>query len=516
MNEEPAPRSRAARFSLLNLLALTALVAVGTAVVSAYLHHREIKQQRDDLLSLSSQLQVEAADELASAEMPRVAADFRSWNVHVPLGQSYELRLGTGEFSENGIPPIVDGVSLSAGRHRVTLCSEDSSNEEYRYVVYVDGELAIDKTMGRDWVPGGWSSATGINWPSSKLPKPEPLHLTGRSYTPRHEFGNGNGRYFNGRGDGDVTRKGYRLWIDAAGRTYQQDSPFMGFEGTPTFEGIGLRDGVRYSQLGPAPYEWEFTRPSLETTNAVLRASATFFRSDGTTLLSESRSFQRWKLGNNSQVGEKLDGQRDPPQSNYSAFLSPQLTSGELPRPVMELKWDEARPNEVALRLADTPANDEISRWQLRLVGGAEHLWRELRIGDETIEAGKAADAKGATAAGDTINLDLGKGEAGVVRLGWQTDKTVPLQIVERTQTKYAGLGLYQGLPVTFGIQIPSALKPAVSTRVLEKVEGSPGTAFPGGAVFGELIIDLDAAQREWIWLEAKPMEEAPPDSSGS
>lgn len=503
MNEAVSCRSVTRKFSILNLLTLTALIALGTAIGLAYRKNRSMVQQHDELRSLSSRLQVDNDDELASSEMPRVADDFYSWNVHVPNGQAYELRLGMGEVFENGIPPIVSGVRIPAGRHRVTLHTGDSPSEEFHYVVYVDGKQAIQKTMGSDWIPGGWSSASGLSWPREPTLSPAPLQLSAQSYKPKIDFG--KGQYFNGQSDDYVTRKGYRLWIDQPDRTYQPASPFMGFAHAPKYQGIGLRDGLRYKSTSRPPYEWTFTRPSLSTNDPVLRVSAEFFASDGTILSSQTQSFQSWQLRNDARGENGLSWQADPAQSAYSAFLQAKLKSGDAPQPVVEMKWEAGRPDEVGLRIADTPANDQVSRWRLRILDGTKHLWRELQLGERTIDADEAVDEDVTKLSGATVALDLGNSATADTRLQWQTDETLPLQILERRQKRYAGMGLYRGLPLTLGIQIPATLKPTLTARVAKEDPNAPGNAFPGGTVFDEIQLDLEAVGHDWIWLQAKP-----------
>ncbi len=504
MNETESHRSVTLRFSLRNLLTLTALIAVGTAVSLAFRKNRSMLQQRDELLSLSSRLQVDNEDELASSEMPRVADDFHSWNVHVPNGQDYELRLGMGAVSENGIPPIVGGVRIPAGRHRVTLHTGDSPSEEFRYVVYVDGKQAFEKKMGSAWIPGGWSSASGMGWPREPNLSPAPLQLSAKSYKSKLDFGKGN--YFNGQSDDYVTRKGYRLWIDQSDRTYQPASPFMGFGHNPKYQGIGLRDGLRYKSSNRPPYEWTFTRPNLNTNDPVLRIAAEFFASDGTILSSQTQSFQSWQLCNDARGENALNWQADPAQSVYSAFLQAKLQSGDAPQPVVEMKWEAGSRDEVGLRIADTPANDRVSQWRLRILDGTKHLWRELQIGDRRIDADKAMDKAATKPSDGSVRLDLGNSATEDTRLQWQTNETLPLQILERRQKRYAGMGLYKGLPLTLGIQIPVALKPTLTVNVVKEAPNAPGNAFPGGAVFDEIQIDLEAGH-DWIWLQAKSKE---------
>jgi hypothetical protein len=68
-------------------------------------------------------------------------------------------------------------------------------------------------------------------------------------------------------------------------------------------------------------------------------------------------------------------------------------------------------------------------------------------------------------------------------------------------------MGLYPGLPLTFGIQIPAALKPMLTVKVAAEAPKTPGTSFPGGSVLDEIQFDLEAVGQDWIWLEAKSKE---------
>ncbi len=500
---EPEPRRSATpTFSLLNLLTLTALIAIGTAVGLAYQKNHSMYQQRDELLSLSSRLHITSENELASAAMPRVADDFHSWHVHVPDGQDYELRLGIGAVSEKSIPPIVGSVQIPAGQHRVTLHAADTPAEEFRYVVYVDGKQAIAETMGSDWIPGGWSSASGMSWPRGPQLSPAPLQLSARSYQPKVDVGKGD--YFNGQSDDYVTRNGYRLWIDQPHRTWAPASPFMGFQDDPQYQGIGLRDGLRYQSSSRSPYHWTFTRPQLNTNDPVLRIAAEFFAEDGSSLSSQTQSFQSWQLRNDPRGEDALSWSADPAQSAYTAFLHARLKSDNALRPIVEMKWEASRPDEVGLRIADTPVNDRVRRWRLRILDGTKHLWRELQIGDRMIHADKVIDDSSTKSSDATVTLDIGDSTTADTRLRWQTDETLPLQILERKQKHYAGMGLYKGLPLTLGIQIPALLKPTLVVTTVEEDLRVPGNTFPGGTVFGELQIELDATTHDWIWLEAK------------
>ncbi len=296
MSESNWRRSSRMKFSLRHLIVLTTIIAVGIAVGLAHRRNRVLQQQKEQLLAISSRLIVADEGELTLVAMPRVADDFYSWQVHVPGGQDYELRLGMGDVSERGVPPIVASVRISAGQHWVTLQTGDSPDENFQYIVYVNGQQAISKTMGRDWIHGGWSSSSGMGWPREPALSPAPLQLAAQSYRPKLDFGKHS--FFNGNSDNYVTRQGYRLWIDLANRTFPSPSPMMAPPFDAEYLGIGLRDGLRYKMSGSPPYHWTFTRPSLETNELILRIVAEFFDSEESLLSDQTQSFSAWQTRN--------------------------------------------------------------------------------------------------------------------------------------------------------------------------------------------------------------------------
>ena len=507
MNESTPRRSPRSRFALRHLLTFTALIAVSIAVGMAFRLNRSLTQQRNELLSFSSRLPIHNEDELISVAMPAVADDFHSWHVYVPEGQDYELRLGMGAVSEKGIPPIVGSVRIPSGKHRMTLHTGDSINEGFRYVVYLDGQLVIEKSMGKQWLPNGWSSASGISWPTSSERSLPPLQLAAQSYESTPDFGSQN--YFNAQSDGYVTRLGYRLWIDQPNRTYQSASPFIGLPGDPQYLGIGLRDGLRYV-VSSVPYQWTFTRPKLATTEPVIRVEAEFVGTDGSILSSQSQAITSWQIRCAASGKDSLRWQEEAVQATHTAFLHAVSKSADGLQPVIELKWDASQLDVVGIRLADTPANAPISRWRLRILDGTQHLWRELQLGDrpwitpdDAHNASNIRDESSTNTSKQSAVLDLGHEPAADIQLRWQAKETLPLQIVARNDIRYAGMRLYQGLPVKLGIQFPAALKPKLAVDIVDQHPTIPETALPGGPVFNAIQIELEAVEHDWIWLSA-------------
>jgi hypothetical protein len=227
-------------FSVRQLLAITTFVAVGLALTFAYQKNRALTLQRKHLQTLSGRLRIADLSALCAAAMPDVAKDYYSWQVYVPSGKDFELRLGIGNIPPDGIPPIVGNVRIPEGQHRVTLYSGDSVSSDFRYAVYLDGKLVIEKTMGRDWMPHGWLGAGSWSWPHASDRFACPLQLSGRSYAPNQNLGTGvvSKWQFNKT----IAQPGYGLWIDQSNTSNQPVSPIRGFEADTSPLEIGLRD----------------------------------------------------------------------------------------------------------------------------------------------------------------------------------------------------------------------------------------------------------------------------------
>ena len=483
---------------------------MGVATILAYQQNRALRQERDQLATLSSQQRFTNQDALASTPLPQVVEDFSSWNVYVPEGQDFELRLGIGAISEDRIPPIVGSVKLLAGRHRVTLHTGDSNNEEYHYVVYVDGEQVIEKAMGSEWLRRGWSSASSIDWPRSPNRVHAPLQLAAQSYEARLEFE--NEQFYGGSHDNHVTRLGYRLWIDQLETSYQPPSPFVCFPSDTYHKGVGLRDGIRFLRPQSShPYLWTFIRPKFRTLEPAIRVEAEFFTEAGSVLSSQSQSFESWQIRQKASGNESLQWQMDPSQTVQTAFLQATSKSSYSLKPVVEMRWATDRPDELEMRLADIPGNATVTRWRLRFLDGSQQLWRQTRIGENpwlTIEEQfRSSDARGAVLDKPskwTSTLKPTGDSMADIHLQWQAAETLPLQIVTRKDNRYAGLKFYDGLPLTLGVQIPGRLNPKISVEVSDQHPNVPESPFPGGPVLDVVQIDLDAEQHEWIRLSAR------------
>ena len=209
---------------VVRLLTVLFLLAGGIVLIQLSIDNRELGDQIDQLEAELGRMSIDDRNRVHLVEIetpdvpPEVASHLeRVWQFRCYLPPGYDvIRFSGGGrvakegvylaggyssgwgspgpvaihqlFYENGIPPIVGAVRIPAGRHRVTLHTGDSPSEEFCYVVYVDGKQAFEETMGSDWMPGGWSSASSMSWPREPNLSPPPLQLSAKSYQPKLDF----------------------------------------------------------------------------------------------------------------------------------------------------------------------------------------------------------------------------------------------------------------------------------------------------------------------------------------
>lgn len=498
-NKQRLKPPRRFRFSLWYLVVFTAIVATWTSAFVARQKNLELRPRLDTLVSLSGRLEVVDPNELVHASLPKIADDFEAWDVHVPAGKPQELRLHCGHVSNGGLPQEFESGPLSPGRHRVVLRRLDSAEELFRYEVYVDGQLVIEKQMGSDWMPKGWQQASGCSaYEETWEEESKILGLTGRRYLPKGDFG--RNEYFDGDLDRWSTELGYLLWIDEVGRS---PKPIDAFLSRHNWNGIGHRDGLRLdANIGKilSGYGLMFKHPAARLRRRkapVLNVELEFLIDQKVVLSNLTGGFTGWELSD-----------FDPAFQSRTAFL--QGVPGESGglAPLIELQWTKDRPNEIGFRLPKLPANKAITSWRLRCNEGISHLWRIIESGDlkqdsRTIKEQTATDAD---AAG--IKIELADPDEGVQSVQWRTDIKQPLQIYERKKGNskaLAGITLYDGLPFQFGCEFSELASPKVWATSVSNSPGADDTPIIGGSIFDEVVIELDAADPNWVWLRAEP-----------
>ena len=505
MNEENTTQhSSELTFSLQNLLMLTVFIAVVMAIGIANQRNSSLRRRLEILGLLSSdsgRLDVTDINELAAAEQIKFAPNIHTWLVHVPEGREHKICFGIGDVFFESIPLPFDSVSIPSGKHRVTLVRGDSVGDEFRYTVYVDGVQVIEKAMGNQWMPEHWYSTNNLVWPRGHSLSPTPLNLLSQTYNPQTEFEPLH--YTTYQIENYVTRKGFRLWIDLAERIYTTNSPFIGFIPDESYNGIGLRDGLRYLERSVS-HVWAFTLPASGTWESILQIEPVFYASDGQFISAKDPSFIEWQLSDNAESVKPVDSLRDRNISSLSVFLHATAKTGQISRPVIELKWDVSRLDEIGLRLADTLSNKSIERWGLRVKDGTEHLWREIQLAERTITAEDVIQSNNGMSKDDSILIPFDSIDERLL-LRWQTNERLPVGSLKWSDKQYDGYEFYQGRPQMFGLDIPSDWAPKLAVRIINESPMKPGDPFPGGAIYNEIQLDFSTADRDWLWLKVKP-----------
>lgn len=509
MNNRMVLRAGEIRFSLRHLLTITALIAVGLAINIAFRRNKDLRRVHSDLLVLSSRIKTKDGDQVSFSAIPQIASGFYSWNTYIPENTEYELRLGVGTVSADGIPPVVGRCSVPAGHHRVTLHTGDSPEQEFRFAVFLDGELAIETKMGKDWLPGGWSSSSSISWPHDAKNKVSSVQLAGKRYEAKRELGDNH--YFNGQTDELVSRLGFRLWFDLPQTDHPPASPYVGMSENSQLFGIGLRDGIRFR---PNTYPLELTCPQLETLQPILRLRAEFLDVDQEGLAGQTHSFSTWKVQRDLSGIIPNRNATELDQASKSIFIQADVKTPGSPQPILELKWIESDPDHLFIRLADSPSNEFVKRWRLRIVDGSYHLWRTIQVGDtpplsstNAFENGEMVPNSENKSSRRRIRLTANGDVSSAATVKWKTDKTLPLQIEQRKSSEYAGMRLYQGVPISFSSNVPDRLMPTFTIEVADQLLDESGTTFPEGPVIDAVEIELGRSTDEWIRLGVHAIE---------
>jgi hypothetical protein len=460
--------------------------------------HAELATRHDLLVKVDNRLDVADPTILAIASRPRVTRDFKAWDIYVPSSPACELRFAAGEMSPAGTPQDFESVKLSPGRHQIILNEQDSNGRDSYFQCYVDGQLKLDKRMDAEWLPNGWRQASSWNLPNRGGLRRQ---LSGRRYMSKIDFG--PGKYFNGNLDDWSTVPSYALWIDRADQAPEPISPFLEFKKYSYWHsGIGFRDGPRFQRGNRAVgLDLNFNHPATRLRDAALRIKPEFLAGGKDVLSGPSLGTTIWNISNAADSIKPFKSNRPPTIKSQTAFLHATGVPTGAPAPVIELRWDLDRPNEIGLRLAETAANASLTRWRLNCPDGLSHLWRLIDTGDASLDSRKIAAAKPNDL---KATVTLTKPNQGMHTVRWKTDVLDPLQVYQRDKAfkkQLAGISLYQGLPVEFSLKLPETAKPKVWAQRLDQIPETDNSPIPGGSIFSDVTIEIDAKTSAWIWL---------------
>jgi hypothetical protein len=175
---EPTPR-RLPQFSLLTLLLMTALVALGAVVVAQQQEvaemRAEVQPMRDEVQRIGNEvagLDVIDPEKLYLIAMPLNGPDEWSYRVHLPAGRRYVVAYQVNKLPLRGAPPEL--APMPVGDEIGSLLSGG-------YCTFEPGEhvvrLALERTNEGKWKVVFMTSQAGAAQPSSITEAELPLNL---------------------------------------------------------------------------------------------------------------------------------------------------------------------------------------------------------------------------------------------------------------------------------------------------------------------------------------------------
>ncbi|MCS7465583.1 hypothetical protein NZK35_02720 [Stieleria sp. ICT_E10.1] len=238
----PLPRRRRLRFSLLDLMLLTLMVA---AWLPTYFAVREIPVLRnsvDQMRALTTNLSIIDDQKLCFRSLPGIWHNIHGWKYYLPADAEMELRLATEGIHSMGDPETFQSYELPTGVHTIHLKHSQNADQEYVTQVFVDDTEAIVKTHPPDWINTSGSSSNGKGAPTAEaFHLDKPLVLRQMRYAEVHPAG----KFRLHSLPPEYDAKGNMLSIVPKG--YQPETPqrFVTPHDGPFMHSWGHRQGMR-------------------------------------------------------------------------------------------------------------------------------------------------------------------------------------------------------------------------------------------------------------------------------
>ncbi len=238
----PVPRRRRLRFSLLDLMLLTLMVAAWLPTIFAVRELPALQNSVDQMRALTTNLSIIDDQKLCLRSLPGIWHNIHGWKYYLPADAEMELRLATEGIHSMGDPEEFQSFELPTGVHTIHLQYTQSAEKDYVTQVFVDDTEAIVKTHPPEWIETSGSSSNGKGAPKTEaFSLDEPLVLRQMRYSETHPAG--NFRLFSLPPEYDA--KGNRLSIVPKG--YQPEPPqrFITPNDGPFTHSWGHRQGMR-------------------------------------------------------------------------------------------------------------------------------------------------------------------------------------------------------------------------------------------------------------------------------
>lgn len=173
------------QWNIATLLLLTAVVGVWTSYVHMTSEQERMDAELDSLLQLARELVIDDPSQYAIVERHEEWNAEDVWEVHLPEGNGYVLKLATRGIAmkvrvrgipRDDFPETFQAAELTPGKHVISL-EKTFDGEGLSARVIVDGTRAVEAHESDDWKPQGGYSSDGNHIRSTQSSPDQPLEL---------------------------------------------------------------------------------------------------------------------------------------------------------------------------------------------------------------------------------------------------------------------------------------------------------------------------------------------------
>ena len=179
-----APRRRRWQWNLWTIILLTAAVGGWTAYFEISGRTEKTRAEIETLETLARRLTVGNPDQFAVVEPHPVWHDDNRFQVYLPAGRTYRLKVATRQIDDNGLAEPRWQAAIEPGEHEIAIVQKKLPDDEgWQVTVTVDGQTVIEGTEPVEWNDGsGWSGGGGHSR-VTQLPLDKPLILQRRRFS---------------------------------------------------------------------------------------------------------------------------------------------------------------------------------------------------------------------------------------------------------------------------------------------------------------------------------------------
>jgi hypothetical protein len=167
----------------MTLLLFTAAVAAWVGWWQVEQQSARLQMQIETMQKLQRKLIVHDPAQFAIIELHELWYDEDRWDVYLPPGRNYRLKLATREVDEKELPEPGGEAEISSGRHTVELLQKKLKDPDgFHLAIQVDGQTVLEAREQADWHPSRGSSDNVGYDQQKQLPVNQPLVIKRRRF----------------------------------------------------------------------------------------------------------------------------------------------------------------------------------------------------------------------------------------------------------------------------------------------------------------------------------------------